>query len=1077
MLFNFSRYVRRVKSQLSLRSRFRRHGAGRRFSQPVNVSPAVESLEMRALLTELAQINGFVYVDHNNDGDRTGEAPIAGVTMTLTGKSASGVNVSRTTTTLADGSYKFTNLLPSDADGYKITETPPPPGYLDGKEVAGTLGGLANDDGSGNYVNDVISVIIAGSGAVGREYNFGELVPASISGFVYHDANNDGLFQGSESGIAGATVTLTGVNDLGNVVNLTAPLTGSSGAYSFGNLRPGTYKVTETQPSGYLDGKDTLGSVAPGGSSGTASDDMFQSIVLVSGLTLNAPNAGTQYNFGERLPAALGNYVWNDLNKDGDQDSDEPGLDGVNVTLTGAGADDNFGTSDDTTESQLTSGGGAYLFSNLTPGKYKVTFGAVTDMVLTTANAAGDSVDSDADPGTGTTGVYTLTYGEFNDTVDAGYYENKIVIDQLSSISGYVYHDSNNDGSRSGETGIAGATVKLTGTDKLGNSVNLTATTDANGYYEFPGLVASDANGYTLTETQPAGYLDGKDKIGTPGGSQANDLFSSIVLNAGVDGTENNFGELIPHPDLAITKTASIPGGTADVAGEVITYQITVQNTGNVGLTNVEVADILDETVDYVSGDVDGDTVLDVGESWIYSASYTVTQADLDYNGNALTRFADALPSQATMVVQYPGSTSYLDVTITNGGALDGLYKDWCIDTTRIIVPNTSYTANVYSSYQDIPNALGVNEANLDLVNWTINQVFVGQDSGSYGLYSVGDVQMAIWSLMGQAPGGGVSDTNSNRISQIVNAAHTQGEGFVPHCGDSVAVLLVPVDNAQITIAQVTLAEVDVPCDSGFILNVATVDTAETDLKSAEALVPVEQSARLSGFVYLDTSSGGANDGIKQAGEAGISGVTVTLTGINNLGAAVSLTATTNANGYYEFTGLRPSNAAGYTLTETQPAYLDGKDTIGTPGGTTTNDAFSSIVLNNGANGANNNFGELVTSSLSGYVYHDANNDGDRTGESGINGATVTLTGTDDLGNSVNVAVTTDASGYYQFTGLRPGTYVLTETQPASYLDGQDTVGTPGGTTTNDKFSNVVLTSGVSGTENNFGEVKVASIS
>src|SRR6185436_8576954 len=46
-----------------------------------------------------------------------------------------------------------------------------------------------------------------------------------------------------------------------------------------------------------------------------------------------------------------------------------------------------------------------------------------------------------------------------------------------------------------------------------------------------------------------------------------------------------------PNPSLNITKDASVPGGTADVAGEVISYTITVANTGNQTLTGVTVTD------------------------------------------------------------------------------------------------------------------------------------------------------------------------------------------------------------------------------------------------------------------------------------------------------------------------------------------------------------------------------------------------------------------------------------------------------------------------------------------------------
>ena len=81
---------------------------------------------------------------------------------------------------------------------------------------------------------------------------------------------------------------------------------------------------------------------------------------------------------------------------------------------------------------------------------------------------------------------------------------------------------------------------------------------------------------------------------------------------------------------------------------------------------------------------------------------------------------------------------------------------------------------------------------------------------------------------------------------------------------------------------------------------------------------------------------------------------------------------------------------------------------------------------------------------LAGFVYVDANNDGVKdAGETPIAGVTVTLTGTDDLG-AVSRTTTTDATGFYRFPNLRPGTYTITETQPAGYLDGKDTIGTPG---------------------------------
>jgi len=64
-------------------------------------------------------------------------------------------------------------------------------------------------------------------------------------------------------------------------------------------------------------------------------------------------------------------------------------------------------------------------------------------------------------------------------------------------------------------------------------------------------------------------------------------------------------------------------------------------------------------------------------------------------------------------------------------------------------------------------------------------------------------------------------------------------------------------------------------------------------------------------------------------------------------------------------------------------------------------------------------------------------------GETGIANVTLTLTGTDDLGNAVNTTTTTAANGSYTFGTLRPGTYTINETQPAGFLDGRTRLARP----------------------------------
>lgn len=126
------------------------------------------------------------------------------------------------------------------------------------------------------------------------------------------------------------------------------------------------------------------------------------------------------------------------------------------------------------------------------------------------------------------------------------------------SLSGFVYVDLNNNGQVDfGEDGIKNVTLTLTGTDNLGHSVTRTTTTDSNGSYKFNGLQPGT---YSIAESQPANYLDGKDTLGSLGGkSLGNDLLSKIALNFAQNGTNYNFGErLTTGSPLTSGRTATI---------------------------------------------------------------------------------------------------------------------------------------------------------------------------------------------------------------------------------------------------------------------------------------------------------------------------------------------------------------------------------------------------------------------------------------------------------------------------------------------------------------------------------------
>ena len=172
------------------------------------------------------------------------------------------------------------------------------------------------------------------------------------------------------------------------------------------------------------------------------------------------------------------------------------------------------------------------------------------------------------------------------------------------------------------------------------------------------------------------------------------------------------------------------------------------------------------------------------------------------------------LPDTVTMKVTYPvagGSAYFPNVSVTGGTILDGTYSGWCVDTEHVIYQNTNYTANVYSSYETIEGLVDHPE-NMDLVNWILNKGYVGKTSpGGYGVYTYGDVQRAIWTLVDDNPStAGLGSWDQNRVNEILADAQANGEGYEPGCGDIVAVILAPVNSTQVIIAQVIIFELEI---------------------------------------------------------------------------------------------------------------------------------------------------------------------------------------------------------------------------------------------------------------------------
>ena len=184
-----------------------------------------------------------------------------------------------------------------------------------------------------------------------RGNDFAELLPSSLSGFIFNDANDDGLLDGPDAGIAGVNLTFTGTNDLVHPVSLSTT-TAIDGSYTFTGLRPGTYTVAEASVAGELVGKTTVG--VSGGNAGSQS---------IGGVALPQGTADTGNNFAWLQPATLSGFVYNDVNDDGTFDGADVGVGGVTVNLTGT---NDLGGS--VQLSTITANDGSYSFANLRPG-------------------------------------------------------------------------------------------------------------------------------------------------------------------------------------------------------------------------------------------------------------------------------------------------------------------------------------------------------------------------------------------------------------------------------------------------------------------------------------------------------------------------------------------------------------------------------------------------------------------------------------------------------------------------------------------------------------------------------------
>jgi len=325
------------------------------------------------------------------------------------------------------------------------------------------------------------------------------LAQFAVGDLIWRDDNRSGTQDPGEASASGISVQLLNVG--GEVVASTVST--PSGHYVFDNVSAGTYSVRFAGvPKDFR-----LTSTGLGDQRGSDSDADFSGVTAPFTLSVGEPNVRPTTSADQvsatyinptidagitPLRFGVGDRVWLDLNSDGIQQTDEPAGSAAVSLLSDTG---------DLVAKTATDATGRYEFSNLPAGRYRLQFAGLPAHRAFTLRTSGSdpALDSDADPATGRTAVFTLAQGAANlipaTDADASStdFENQTVSAGLVcaySVGDRVFRDVNGDGVfDAGDTGMGGITVQLFDSE---SHVRATTVTSESGHYTFYRLAAGD---------------------------------------------------------------------------------------------------------------------------------------------------------------------------------------------------------------------------------------------------------------------------------------------------------------------------------------------------------------------------------------------------------------------------------------------------------------------------------------------------------------------------------------------------------------------------------------------------------
>jgi hypothetical protein len=237
--------------------------------------------------------------------------------------------------------------------------------------------------------------------------------------------------------------------------------------------------------------------------------------------------------------------------------------------------------------------------------------------------------------------------------------------------------------------------------------------------------------------------------------------------------------------------------------------------------------------------------------------------------------------------------------------------------------------------------------------------------------------------------------------------------------------------------------------------NPSTITLATNDTNDTMDFGFVALQGAIGDYVWFDAN----NNGLQDAGETGINGVTVWLYDSTQTNLLATTTTAfggpNNVNGYYQFTGLGAGNYVVVVNSATLPEnYLPTTSLVGNNPAIDSNGSPAPVNLpTDSSTNETIDFGYTApcNGTIGQYVWHDINLDGiQEEGEPGISGVSLILYNSSHT--QVQTAITS-ATGYYQFSGLCEGTYevdVVASTLPPNFTP--TTPQAPGSTPSNDSI-------------------------